>query len=198
MSVNPTETPGAIRLGEDRVSPRLHEFDLVGLQYHHSRFVSWYHDYVLRRCVAAAPTLGTGSRVLDYGCGAQSLKRHMPEGVSYVGYDVAAAFSDIDDPRGMKFDTVFAIQMLMYLNREGLVELTEIFADATTRLVALVPARNYLKDNILDRLLGLAELRNATVQSTPEEVWEILGTRFALTDRQNIFWMADLTAWQRK
>src|SRR3990167_485196 len=124
--------------------------------------------------------------------------RHMPEGVSYVGYDVAAAFSDIDDPRGMKFDTVFAIQMLMYLNREGLVELTEGLAEATTRLVALVPARNYLKDEILDRLLGVAELRNATVQSTPDEVWEILGTRFALTDRQNIFWMADLTSWQRK
>jgi hypothetical protein len=198
MQVNTTGKSGVVRLGEDRVAPRFHEIDQVAIQYRHSRPVSWYHNHVLRRCVAAAPTLRPGDTVLDYGCGTQTLKRHLPEGVSYVGYDVVAERSDIDDPRGMTFDTIFAIQMLMCLDRDGLVELTDFFAEATSQLVAFVPRRNVLKDQVMDRLLGLTDCRNALVQSTPDEVWHILNRRFSLTDRQNIFWMGDLTCWQKK
>ena len=77
-------------------------------------------------------------------------------------------------------------------------ELTDFFADATSHLVAFVPTRNVLKDQIMDRLLGLTDCRNALVQTTPDEVWEILSRRFAMTDRQNIFWMGDLTCWKKR
>ena len=198
MYVNPTRKKDVVRLGEDRVSPRFHEFVHADVQYRSSQLVCWYHHYVLRRCISAAPTLKPGDTVLDYGCGTQNLKGYMPEGVSYVGYDFVAELSDIDDPRGMKFDAILAIQMLMCLDRDGIVELMDVFADATSHLVAFVPARTLLKDEVMDRVLGLTNYRDALVQSKPDEIWDILKTRFSLTDRQNIFWMGDLTSWERK
>lgn len=185
------------RFGRSRVDPVVLKHDHHHDQYKASAFTAAYHRMVLRRAVQMA-RLQPGMHVLDYGCGRQRLRQALPPGVHYTGYDAVPELSGVDDPRGGNYDMVFAIQVLMYLDEAGLREWTGTFAEAAKHLIVMVPARNFLKDEVLDRLFDLKELRDRMMQSRPLAIHEQLSRKFYLVSSQNLFWMGELSRWQRK
>ena len=65
------------------------------------------------------------------------------------------------------YDAVFCLQVLMYLDDEGLEAWAAQFAGVTSELVIMVPARNFVKDEVFDRVFGLHELRTTMVRFRP-------------------------------
>jgi len=184
-----------MRFNQQSVDPRVLEIDHHGGQYERSRLIAAYHQFILRRCAKLAD-LRPGMRVLDYGCGRQMLRRCLPAGVQYMGYDLTPEFSDIHDPTGRHFDVVFAIQMLMYPDDAGLRELTGTFAAITETVVAMLPAQGFIKKNLIDPLLGLKEAADSTFRSRPARVYEVLRGRFDCERMIHLFGVADLSRWK--
>jgi hypothetical protein len=187
-----TEPPS--RFTERAVARSVIELDHHKHQYEASAMTAAYHRLVLNRAVRLAQVT-PGMHVLDFACGRQRLRRALPPGVRYTGYDVVPALSDIDDPRRDRYDVVFAMQVLMYFDAAGLDEWTNTAAGLTQRLVVMVPTRNFMKDEVLDRLLGLRSFRETMVRSRPTEIYERLGRRFSMDAKRTVFWMGELTSW---
>ncbi len=189
-----TKPEATFRFAEQAVARSVVELDHHRHQYESSALTAAYHDIVLKRAVRVAQ-LRAGMHVLDHGCGRQRLRRALPPGVRYTGYDVVPELSDVDDPRQERYDVVFAMQVLMYYDASGLEEWADVVAGLTKRLVVMVPARNFLKDEVLDRLLGLQRLRENMVRQRPEEIYAQLSRRFSMNGKQTVFWMGELTSW---
>ena len=184
-----------MRFNQQSVDPRVTEIDHHGGQYERNRLISAYHHFILSRCAKLA-RLGPGMSALDYGCGKQMLRRHLPPGVQYTGYDLTPEFSDIDDPTGQRFDVVFAIQMLMYPDDAGLRELTAAFAGMSDTVVAMLPAQGFVKKHLVDPLLGLKAAADSTFRSRPARVYELLRERFDCQRMVHLFGVADLSLWK--
>ena len=182
-------------LGRDWVDEQTIDFDHHTEQYGGSSLLAAYHRQMLRIAVRMA-RLSPGMHVLDYGCGGQELRTLLPPGVSYTGFDLRPDLSDVSDPRGRRYDAAFAIQMLMYIDPPALRELTDLFADLSDVVVAMVPARNFLKDQVLDRLLGLKDNVDTIVRCEPRQIEEAFSTRFLQTRRTNFLWLSEFTRWE--
>jgi len=190
------ENESDLSFGVANVDARHFEFDHHGLQYESSRLIAMYHHWVLKNAAAMA-RLSAGMCVLDYGCSGQQLRRTLPHGVHYVGYDIREEVSDIRDPSECSYDVVFAVQVLYYLNLEGLRQVVDLFANITEMVIVMCPRRNFVKDQILDRLFGLNENREQLNRTTPDEIYSELGHKFDCSQRKNLFWMGELTRWIR-
>lgn len=183
------------RFGQDRIHPDFMVIDQHEGQYGSVRAAARYHRWVLRQAVRMAD-LRPGMSVLDYGCGEQELRTVLPPGVVYTGYDAVPGLSDLDDPREDSWDCIFAIQMMMYLDGAGLEQWTDTFCSRVNRAVIMVPTRNWLKDEVLDRLLGLHGARDRLVRSTPDEVAAALSRDFDCSARRSLLGMGLLTRWE--
>jgi len=186
-----------IGFGKDHVEQAVLDLDHDTLQYNGSIITAFYHRFVLRKAVRLA-RLRAGMHVLDYGCGKQQLRKVISPFVAYLGYDAQSELSDVDDPRGRTYDVVFAIQVLMYLDASGLRNFVDTIAASTTDLIVMVPSRNFLKDQILDRVFGLSSARDDMVKSVPVDIYTQLARKFSLCRSKNLLWMGELTRWQRK
>ena len=184
-----------MRFNQQSVDPRVLEIDHHHGQYERNRFIAVYHNLILRLC-ARMSGVRPGMRVLDYGCGKQMLKKHLPAGVDYVGYDLEPAFSDITDPSKDRYDAVFAIQMLMYPDELGLRELTSMFANVTGRVVVMMPAQGFIKRRVLDPILGLKEAADSTFRSTPKTAYAALSGKFDCARMWHLFGIADISLWR--
>ena len=199
LSTSSPRTDTEVHFGRTHVKPLVLALDHHRHQCDGSVLIAAYNRLVLGQAVRMA-CLRSGMHVLDYGCGHQQLRKALPPGVRYTGYDAVAKLSEVEDPRGGPYDLVFALQVLMYLDARGLGEWVETFAAATKDLVVMVPARNFLKDNVLDRVFGLKDLREQReqmVQSLPPEIYEQLSRHFSLLSSRNLLCMGELTRWQR-
>ena len=184
------------RFGRPGVWPLLLELDHHQLQYEGFGLKIAYHRYILNQAVKEA-TLQPGMHILDYGCGRQELRKALPPGVHYTGYDLNPALTDVPDPRGRTYDCVFALQLLMCLDGPGIAAWAEACAQMSGELVVMVPARNFFKDEVLDRLLGLRKHRIRTVQSLPTEIYGHLSHYFVQLSARKPLWMGELTRWRR-
>ncbi len=61
----------------------------------------------------------------------------------------------------------------------------------------MVPARNFLKDEVFDRLFGLHALRTTMVRSDPETVYRHLEGVFTRRSTQPVLRMGEITLWER-
>ncbi len=193
----PNRTSEELPFGRPSVSVTASTLDHHQHQYNTSYLTATYHRLVLRQAVRMA-RLRPEMHVLDYGCGHQQLRRGLPPGVHYTGYDIVTELSDVKDPRSAHYDLVFAIQVLMYLDGPGLRAWVECFARLTSNLVVMVPARNFLKDEVLDSVFGLKKLREDMVRSHPKEIYDQLSRRFSLDSSRNVLWMDEITRWRRR
>ena len=85
----------------------------------------------------------------------------------------------------------------MYLTDDGLRAWAEQFAQVTSQLVIMIPARNFLKDEVFDRLFRLHALRTTMVRSDPETVYRHLDGVFARRSTQTVLQMGEITLWER-
>ncbi len=182
--------------GRQSIANETYELDHDKHQYETSTLTARYHRHVLKKC---ADTIGLrpGMHVLDYGCGRQHLRPFLPAGVRYTGYDLNATLTDTFDPTAFQYDAVFCLQVLMYLDDEGLEAWAAQFAGVTSELVIMVPARNFVKDEVFDRVFGLHELRTTMVRSDPETVYRQLASRFTRQSRHTVLRMGEITHWRR-
>ena len=88
-------------------------------QYERSSIINTYHRSVLKKCIRISG-IRSGMSVLDYGCGRKILRKYLPVDIDYIGYDIISKFTDIVDIRGKKYDVIFAIQVLQYIDNKGL------------------------------------------------------------------------------
>ena len=181
--------------GKQSIADETYELDHNKHQYETSALTARYHRHVLKQC-AATVTLSPGMHVLDYGCGHQHLRPFLPAGVRYTGYDLNAQLTDVLDPTACEYDVVFCLQVLMYLTDDGLRAWAEQFARVTSQLVIMVPARNFLKDEVFDRLFGLHALRTTMVRSDPETVYRSLEAAFRRRSTRTVWRMGEITLWE--
>jgi choline dehydrogenase-like flavoprotein len=186
------------RLGSEYVAEGTLTLEHHQIQYETSPYTAMYHHHVLKTCVKMM-NLKPGMTVLDYGCSGQQLKKHLPPGVKYVGYDVRPEWSDIDESELLDhYDVIFIIQVFFYFDRQGLMDWLEKFAHRSQNFLVMNPSRNFLKDDVMDKILGLSEDREDLARSTPKEVDEAMSTRFKLQKRKNIFYMGEVSTWRNE
>ncbi len=185
-----------MRFNQQSVDQRVLDIDHHGGQYERHRFISAYHHFVLGRCAKLAK-LQPGMSVLDYGCGKQMLREHLPLDVKYSGYDLRPDFSDIDNPTAQNYDVVFAIQVLMYPDQPGLQELVKSFSKITDILIVMLPAQGVMKKHVIDPLLGLKAAADSTFRSTPAVVYQALESRFQQQHINHYFGVADISRWRK-
>lgn len=186
-----------MRFGQKHVDPRVLEIDHHGGQYQRSALIAAYHRRVLKECVKIAK-LSPGMSVLDYGCGGQELKKLLPQGVRYTGYDLVPEFSDIADPTDGTYDVVFAIQMMQYPDRAGQEELAALFARLAGTLVVMLPSQNMFKRHILDPIFGLKKDADETFRAEPRDVYDVLNGKFEQVKFKLLFALAEISRWKRR
>ncbi len=84
---------------------------------------------------------------------------------------------------------------MMYIDERGIRERVEAFRHQTQQVVVALPARNFVKDRILDPLLVLDAERKRLVRSEPEAIYRQLAAGFSRTGSQNAAWMGEITHW---
>ena len=191
------DTSGASgpELGKQWIHGDSIDFDHHRSQYQTSRLLAAHHRNTLRIAVGMAD-LQMGMSVLDYGCGGQVLREYLPAGVEYTGYDLNPALTDVADPRGRRYDVIFAIQWMMYVGGHDLDELVDLMADMSDTVIGMVPARNFLKDQILDRILGLHRNRDRYNHSLPRDIELAFGRRFKQADKKNVLLLSSFWRWE--
>ena len=104
----------------------------------------WYHRSVPIECVKIAGLWGRET-VLDFGCGTQFLKKLLPDGCVYLGYDIDESLSGIKDFEEFCPDVVFALGVFEHLTEEVLVDcLNKFVASGAKELICAVPSNNWL------------------------------------------------------
>ena len=186
-----------MRFNEQYVDSRVLEIDHHFGQYGRSRLIAAYHKYVLKESVKLGE-VRPGMCVLDYGCGRQMLRHALPRDVKYFGYDLVPEFSDIDDIRGRPYDVIFAIQVLQYPDEAGLNELSEAFAQSSSRVVVMLPSSRAVKKYILDAILGLKKDADASFRSEPGLVYKTLDRVFQHEASKNLIGVGELSRWRRR
>ena len=170
-------------------------FDHDFHQYEKSFMTSFYHNLMLKKCA----NLIKGKNVataLDFGCGKQRLKKFLPTTLSYEGFDLVEEFSSISLPFSQNYDCIFAIQLLMWLEENEISDLICKFHKHTKWLVVLVPSRNFLKDNILDRILNLKNNRENWVMTQPNIINSIISQKFSLQKKISFLALSEITFWK--
>lgn len=171
-------------------------FDHDYHQYRKSRIVSFYHNLMLKRCCNLIMKNNI-SRVLDYGCGKARLKTFLPNNVSYEGFDLVKELCTIHDPFVKEYDCIFALQVMMLLEKSEILDLVTKFHLHSNWLVVMIPSRNFFKDHILDRLLGLKNNRDNWVNSSPHEIYTLISKKFTYQNKKNFFGLNEITLWKK-
>jgi hypothetical protein len=186
-----------MRFNQRHVDSKVLEIDHDYGQYRRSPIMAAYHRSVLRKTVKLSG-VQPGMTVLDYGCGRQMLKKALPTGVNYTGYDLVPEFSDVADPSVRQYDIVFAIQVLMYPSEDGLSEVAATFAAITQKVVIMVPSQTSFKRYFLDPLLGLKKDADETFRSRPDTIYKMFERHFAMNSLHNYLGVAAISTWQRR
>ncbi len=75
---------------------------------------------------------------------------------------------------------------MMLLEKSEILDLVTKFHLHSNWLVVMIPSRNFFKDHILDRLLGLKNNRDNWVNSSPHEIYTLISKNL-LTKKKKIF-----------
>lgn len=183
-----------MRFTEQYINPKVLKIDHHYGQYERWRLLASYHKYFLKQSVKLGE-IKSGMSVLDYGCGKQMLRHALPSDVEYTGYDIIPEFSDVENIRGRKYDVIFAIQVIHYINNTGIKELAKVFAHITNRLVVMVPTQTMFK-RFLDIMLGQKK-DNETFLSEQKEIYRILNDHFRYDKFKPFFGLAEVSRWRR-
>ena len=162
-------------------------------QYERSRVINTYHRSILKKCVRMSG-IKRGMRVLDYGCGKKILKEYLPVDTDYIGYDIISVFTDISDIKGKKYDVIFLIQVLQYINNKGLNELMSKFLQLGDKIIIMCPTQNILK-RYIDALLGLRQ-NNMIFESSIEEIYQFANKYYSLQSRESVFCFGEISRWE--
>ncbi|HUW44033.1 MAG TPA: hypothetical protein VMV95_03685 [Bacillota bacterium] len=114
-----------------------------------SRIMKWYNTKILKEVVNLAELKGN-EKILDFGCSyQQELKKYVPNGVKYVGFDIVSAWSDVKDYRKLKgVDVVFALNVLehMYNSQELQEHLNNFKKIGAKKIIVALPIENIIED----------------------------------------------------
>ena len=169
------------------------EIDMHYEQYERSYFLSTYYRWILKKCVRIA-SVNPEMTVLDYGCGNKILLQYLPVGIDYIGYDIISSFSDVTNIRGKKYNVIFAIQVLQYINNQGLNELMKNFSHICDRLIIMCPTQNLVK-KFIDKLIGLTK-NNMIFESSIDDIYKITNKYYSLQNRQSVFCFGEISCWE--
>lgn len=167
------------------------------LQYKSNPFISFYSYKVLDKAVSLSK-VKEGERVLDFGCGRKELKKKLPTGTEYTGYDLVEKYSDIKSYKGFKADKIFALNVLHYLTPNQLSDISKDFAEISNTLIVQVPVENFFKKHFLEPLAGLKNLADSSFVSDIKTVYNCLSENFSLEKESNIFWLSKVSLWKKK
>ena len=162
-------------------------------QYERSSIINTYHRSVLKKCIRISG-IRSGMSVLDYGCGRKILREYLPIDIDYIGYDIISKFTDIIDIRGKKYDVIFAIQVLQYIDNKGLNELMSNFLQLGDKIIIMCPTQNILK-RYIDALLGLRQ-NNMIFESSIEEIYQFANKYYSLQSRESVFCFGEISRWE--
>ena len=84
----------------------------------------------------------------------------------------------------------------MWLEENEISDLICKFHKHTKWLVVLVPSRNFLKDNILDRILNLKNNRENWVMTQPNIINSIISQKFSLQKKISFLALSEITFWK--
>ena len=162
-------------------------------QYERSSIINTYHRSVLKKCIRISG-IRSGMSVLDYGCGRKILREYLPIDIDYIGYDIISKFTDIIDIRGKKYDVIFAIQVLQYINNKGLNELMSNFSQLCDRLIIMCPTQNMVK-RFVDALIGLRQ-NNMIFKSSIDDIYKFANKYYSLQNRQSVLCFGEISCWE--
>lgn len=123
----------------------------------YDRSILGYHSRKIVKNLLEMARLKKGMTVLDYGCEEQMLKKHIPKGVQYIGYDIKPEYTDIHDYTKVRPDVVIMSNILEHIPLE---ETREIFQNFKTMGVKRLVI-SYPMDNWISQLLTPFLTRNA-------------------------------------
>ncbi len=175
------------------INNRACEINMHYEQYERSYFLSSYYRWILKKCVRIA-NVNSEMTVLDYGCGNKILLQYLPVGIDYIGYDIISSFSDVTNIKEKKYNVIFAIQVLQYINNQGLSELMSNFSKLCDRLIIMCPTQNHVK-RFIDKLIGLKQ-NNMIFKSTIDDIYKFANKYYSLQNRQSVLYFGEISCWE--
>lgn len=146
--------------------------------------------YKLLRTLAEVGEL-TKSKVLDFGCGQQELKRFVGRD-NYIGYDIERKFSDIDDPLKAKYDIMVANEVFYEIPEK---EIRKILTTVKPKKLLVGISRQGFFNKIGAMLLHPDAL-DKTVTSPKKEL-EILKEYYKVVKHKSVWGLADIYLLER-
>lgn len=147
--------------------------------------------YKLLRTLAEVGKLAK-SKVLDFGCGPQELKRFVGLD-NYIGYDIDRKFSDIDDPLKVKYDIMVANEVFYEMPEQDIRKTLETLKPE--KLLVGISRQGFL-NKIGARLLHPDAL-DRTITSPKKEL-EILKEYYRVMKHRSVWWLADVYLLERQ
>ena len=109
-------------------------------KFYDARIFSFYRDGRFKKAVKMAGLKGNES-ILDFGCFRQRLRKFLPKGIKYFGYDKNEKYSNVTDWNNLKgIDTVFALAVFEHFPEKELDETIRQFKkNGVKKIVAEFP-----------------------------------------------------------
>ncbi len=161
---------------------------------HWNPLVRFYFNGILKKAVKLAD-LKTGETVLDFGCESQQLKKFIPKGVKYVGFDIVPGNSDLKDYRQARPNVVFALSVLEHLEEKELeYTLNDFKQMGVKKLVVSLPTEHFIS-KILAWLHGFSEEHEDEHKTNWKSVYKILSSRLKQEKTAGFYTMQKMSVW---
>jgi len=138
--------------------------------------------------------------ILDFGCGAQSLKKSLPEGCKYIGFDVVSEYSDIKDYKKLKdVDVVFSLSVFEHLSPKDLESNLRTFKKmGVKKLVVELPREDSFLNRFGSWLFGLEFDHAVNHRLGWREAIKIIDKHFSCSDFKNRAYISWISVWEAK
>ena len=135
--------------------------------------------------------------ILDFGCGAKSLKKALPKGCKYVGYDVVSDYSDVKDYKKLKgIDVVFSLSVFEHLTAKDLESnIKEFKKMGVKKLVVELPREDSFLNRFGSWLFGLEFDHAVNHRLSWREAIKIIDKYFSCRDFKNRTYISWVSVW---
>lgn len=178
---------------------RFGEYESNDLWYRRLPVISHYYFGKIKKILCSWIKIKEGI-ALDFGCGSQRLKKFLPPGIKYIGYDIIPEYTDIDDYKKTNPDIFFAISTFEHLLDEEIEEVLKWIASSNIQQILIsIPINNLY---LIWTLFGLKEkiIREHHLNIRPYSLENMHAkiTKYLNLKKQLRYYNHMLSEWEKK
>ncbi len=177
----------------------MEEANLRRFYYSRNPVIRWYQWGRLKKAVKIAGLKGNET-VLDFGCNFQALKRVLPKGCKYIGFDSVPNYSDISDYSKLKnVDVAFALFVFEHLREKEVESVLQNFKKmGIKKLVVELPWEESMASRLINGLLGLEFEHVINHKIGWRAAAKAIDKHFECVKYRHHLWISWISVWEPK